>query len=116
MEVFNIEVTSKDWPMFEPRKYALILRACSIEEGQLEFFQKWGKWSVDSHRGSFRVQKQDHVVLRLWGVKICPGYQMKKRLRSSSTSLVLDISDEDQPSPTKSAHKGKGRAVENLTR
>ncbi|PBK80515.1 hypothetical protein ARMGADRAFT_1092082 [Armillaria gallica] len=115
-EVFNIEVTSKDWPMFEPRKYALILRACSIEEGRLEFFQKWENGLWIHTEASFRVQKQDHVVLRLWGVKICPGYQTKKRLRSSSTSSVLDISDEDQPSPTKSARKGKGWAVENLTR
>ncbi len=114
--MFNIEVSSKDWPMFEPRKYTLILHACSIEEGRLEFFQKWENGLWIHTEASFRVQRQDHVVLHLWGVKICSGYQTKKRLRSSSTSLVLDISDEDQPSPTKSVCKGKGRAVENLTR
>ncbi|SJL04696.1 uncharacterized protein ARMOST_08066 [Armillaria ostoyae] len=108
-EHFNIAVLSKDWPSFIPRKYQIIVCACGITGDDLEHFQKYDNGLWVNYGPAVIVRKGDNVVLRLFGVKVCPGFETAKRQRSASSAS--DVQPVGQQSPTKAIQTTQGRAA-----
>ncbi|KAK0450497.1 uncharacterized protein EV420DRAFT_1646417 [Desarmillaria tabescens] len=106
-EHFKIAVLSKDWPMFSPKKYAIIARACGIAAGELKYFQRYEEGVWVNYDEKIRIRKDENVVLRLLGVQVCQGFETKKRPRSSSPTS--GVQSKDQPSPTKTVRTMQGR-------
>ncbi|PBK61322.1 hypothetical protein ARMSODRAFT_1025839 [Armillaria solidipes] len=109
-QYFIIAVLAKDWPIFSPKKYPIVARACGIPAGDLDFFQRYEDGLWVNHEEKVRVRKDESVILRLLGVQICEGYETRKRPRPSSTASDILVVEE-RPSPTKTLRTGQGRVA-----
>ncbi|KAK0443241.1 hypothetical protein EV421DRAFT_1735847 [Armillaria borealis] len=108
-EVFQLFVELKDWPFCFPLRFSIINRVCNISEKELTAFQRYEDGTWVNHEQKVTIQRGDHLILRLLGVKDCPGLQGKKRSRTPSVSATSATTD--QPSPTKTMRSSKGVAI-----
>ncbi|KAK0183655.1 hypothetical protein F5146DRAFT_1008722 [Armillaria mellea] len=109
---FLIAVLAKDWPIFSPKKYAIIAHACNISAGNLQFFQRYegGLWI--NYEDNVCVHKDEKVILWLLGVQRCEGYENEARKRAWSLSPTSDgLIGGEQPSPTKTLRTRQGRVA-----
>ncbi|PBL01430.1 hypothetical protein ARMGADRAFT_1073713 [Armillaria gallica] len=108
-EVFQLFVELKDWPFCFPSHFSIINRVCNVSEKELTTFQRYEDGTWVNHEQKVTIQRGDHLILRLLGVKDCPGLRGKKRSRTPSVSATSATTD--QPSPTKTMRSSKGVAM-----
>ncbi|KAK0194913.1 hypothetical protein F5146DRAFT_1132338 [Armillaria mellea] len=111
-QYFLIAVLTKDWPIFSPKKYAIIACACNISAGDLQFFQQYegGLWI--NYEDNVCVCKDEKVILWLLGVQQCEGYENEARKHVRSLSPTSDgLIGGEQPSPTKTLQTRQGRVA-----
>ncbi len=108
-EVFQLFVELKDWPFCFPSHFSIINQVCNVSEKELSAFQRYEDGTWVNHEQKVTIQRGDHLILRLLGVKDCPGLRGKKRSRTPSVSATSVTTD--QPSPTKTMRSSKGVAM-----
>ncbi|KAK0187167.1 hypothetical protein F5146DRAFT_1004118 [Armillaria mellea] len=111
-QYFLIAVLAKDWPIFSPKKYAIIACTCNISAGDLQFFQRYegGLWI--NYEDNVHVHKDEKVILRLLGVQWCEGYENEARKHARSLSPTSDgLIGGEQPSATKTLRTRQGHVT-----
>ncbi|KAK0460477.1 uncharacterized protein EV420DRAFT_1478256 [Desarmillaria tabescens] len=108
-EVFQLFVDLKDWPFCFPSHFSMISKICSVSEKDLALFQRYEDGHWINYDQKICIHHDEHLILRLPGVRQCTGFEGKKRSRTPSISG--ESAATDQPSPMKTLRSLKGLAI-----